>query len=600
MASPKDENPPLGHPDWLLYRRGDDFRDQPQPDTEDLRPRAQGLRQRGRAANMPMVITAWGDPAALRPLVSTWEMWGHARHFRLVSLDVTGQVHWKPGAQSQQHNAWWAEDILLEDVRARGLGATNHSAWDGVLVRRSVVVDQWDANRHNQGIYISNMGRAGQPLDQGPPGQVWPEDRWRFEGTLFDRNGYKQDPNEPATWTRDVNGSDDLPPGRGVQPRRTWYDRNLYAATYGQLHLVNNLFSRNGGGGSVQMRAGGIADNNLFMWNESALSTSHAQTDRQRTRNAVIRSNLVLHDDHWLPPGGFGQGLYLGVGPKRTGVMTGNIVTHLHRGNNGGAALAAGGIPGYRRPEQEGFLPPEQAGHVTVMRNLGFTRQTDNLLIHGPSEPDGILAGQIGGNILVNLDSRRVARFNHSSLPPEVQFGGNTTTGNHYLAGGSAGFALASDEIVDFEQWQASGLDHHSLLYADLASLADALNWLPPNSESGEMAGWERDIVFCMQAIDPAYTPNEDVYVDAGASGAKQTERQKVREVLTRFEGYPHDGGTRPRMSEVDAQTVARRYHAFLSFMERARENRKHQWNTQYTAAALNACIREGFGENRF
>lgn len=179
-----------GYPDWLLYRRGDDFRGRLQPDREDVRPRHHGLRQRGRSANQPMVITAWGEPTAPRPILDSWRVIGHARHLRLVSLDVIGQMHWDPGAQSQANNAWWAEDILVEDVRARGLGASNHGAWDGVLVRRGVAMDVWNADTHNQGLFIANLPDAGAPIEQGPTGRLWPQDSWRIEEIVFDRNGF--------------------------------------------------------------------------------------------------------------------------------------------------------------------------------------------------------------------------------------------------------------------------------------------------------------------------------------------------------------------------------------------------------------------------
>ncbi len=579
-----------GYPDWLLYRRGDDFRGQLQPDREDVRPRDHGLRQRGRSANQPMVITAWGEPTAPRPILDSWRVRGHARHLRLVSLDFSGQIYWDPGAQSQANNAWWAEDILVEDVRARGLGASNHAAWDGVLVRRSVVTDVWDADAHNQGLFIANLANAGDPIEQGPAGRFWPQDSWRIEETVFDRNGSKQDPNQPRTWTRAVNQIDDLPPGTGTQPRRTFYDRNIYAATYGQLHLRGNIFSRNGGGNSVQMRLGGVADRNLFLWNESALITSSNQSVREYLQDAAVRSNLVLHDDIFLPPGGFGQGVRIGVGPEQTGVLTGNIVAHFHRITNGGGLLGINGIPARGDRGSPGYLASRQSRHITAHKNLALGEQSTLLHVEGPMSPAGAASICIDCNILVSLDSGEAVRLSDTHPSPTLNIGGQAM-GNHYFLGRTAHFARGEGIRENFQSWRAAGFDARSTAFHSLEALAAVHGW--PVQEA--LKGWERDIVSYMQHIDPFFVPNEHVFVDADASGLKQEPRQTVWEVLTRFDGFPHDGGSRPRMSEARAKRAAKRYHAFLTFIHRARENRKHLWDDRYTAQALDRYIRDGF-----
>jgi hypothetical protein len=579
-----------GYPDWLLYRRGDDFRGFLQPDREEIRPRHHGLRQRGRSANQPMVITAWGKPEAQRPILDSWRVIGHAKHLRLVSLDFNGRMHWDSGAQSQTNNAWWAEDILVEDVRARGLGASNHAAWDGVLVRRSVVMDVWDADAHNQGLFIANLANVGEPLDQGPSGQFWPQDSWRIEETVFDRNGYKQDPNQPQTWTRAVNRIDDLPPGTGVQPRRTFYDHNIYASTYGLLHLRGNIFSRNGGGNSVQMRLGGVADRNLFLWNESALITSSDQSDRERLQDAAVRSNLVLHDDIFLPPGGFGQGLRIGVGAKQSGVLAGNIVAHFHRITNGGGLLGISGIPGRGDRDSTGYLAPCQSGYITAHKNLALSEQSILLHVRGPESSAGAASARIDGNILVSLDSGEAVRLSAGHPSPTLSIG-SQAMGNHYFLGRNAHFSRGEGIRENFEAWRAAGFDARSTAFDSPESLAAVHGW--PDQETPR--GWERDIVSYMQHIDPFFVPDDNVFVDADAAGPKQVPRQTVREALVRFDQFPHDGGERPRMSEADAKRAARRYHAFLAFIHQARENRKHAWDHRYTAQALISYIRDGF-----
>ncbi|MGA1049522.1 MAG: hypothetical protein ACO3UU_16075, partial [Minisyncoccia bacterium] len=103
-----------------------------------------------------------------------------------------------------------------------------------------------------------------------------------------------------------------LPPGQGVQGLRPdAKTRNIYAPEYKTLSIRGCIFSRDDGGGSVQMRIGGIAERNLFLWNETALGIGHPEMRQQSTQNTLIKSNVILHDDNFLPYGGFSVGILL-------------------------------------------------------------------------------------------------------------------------------------------------------------------------------------------------------------------------------------------------------------------------------------------------
>jgi hypothetical protein len=52
-----------------------------------------------------------------------------------------------------------------------------------------------------------------------------------------------------------------------------------------------------------------------------------------------------------------------------------------------------------------------------------------------------------------------------------------------------------------------------------------------------------------------------------------------------------------PTMTEATAKLAARRYHAFITFIQRAKQNRKGAWDSRWTAEAVNNYIREGFGK---
>jgi hypothetical protein len=96
-----------------------------------------------------------------------------------------------------------------------------------------------------------------------------------------------------------------------------------------------------------------------------------------------------------------------------------------------------------------------------------------------------------------------------------------------------------------------------------------------------------------MQSVDQDYVVDEDVTVDDGVPEAnRRVDAPKVWEVLSATTGY--SGAAMP---EADAKLTARRYHAFLTFIERAKANRRGSWDDAYTAKALNNYIRAGFGK---
>lgn len=107
-----------------------------------------------------------------------------------------------------------------------------------------------------------------------------------------------------------------------------------------------------------------------------------------------------------------------------------------------------------------------------------------------------------------------------------------------------------------------------------------------------------------MQLVDPGYVPDDDVTVDAGVPPARRrADALRVRELLSDPSAYPGGGlssfwGARVLTAE-EARLAARRYHAFLVFIGRAKANRKGAWDPAYTADAVNNYIRAGFGKPR-
>ncbi len=556
-------------PEWMLFRRGDEIDMGESSLTQ--------VEVGGRSASERRVFTAYGDVSMDRPRlvgdgadIRAWGVRG-GKNLAITSLANVNGFSLMYGAAN----------ILIEDVafRQTGTNAIQLDGVDGVAIRRSIFSGNYNAEGHVQGIYLA--GAEGVLIEQ----------------CVFDMNGYKEDPFDPSTWTSGlVAGGDALPAGSGVQPRRTFFDRNLYLSSYTDLTVRGNIISRGGGGGSLQMRVGGLAERNLLMFNESAVAVGHSQATRDYLHDGVIRQNLVLHDDPFLPPGGFGQGLQLSVGSKASGEMVDNIVAHFHRPNNGGAMLGIGGIGAYED------RPAEQAGYVTVSGNIAITaKHRSALSVPSTQHESGIQAGSIGVNVVAVTGSGIAAVSGDTELPATVDFGSQTAGGNLYHSASAEGFRRG-EVTADFAAWQASGFDAAGLLFSSIDELAQTAGWLSSADLDDPQGrhGWERDIVSYMQFVDPEFAPDQLVTVDAGVPpNRRRADAPILWEVLSDPGAYPNDGlfWSDRVLSEAEAKLTARRYHAFLVFIERAKANRKGGWNTTYTADAVNNYIREGFGK---
>jgi hypothetical protein len=371
-----------------------------------------------------------------------------------------------------------------------------------------------------------------------------------------------------------------------VQPTRTYFDRNLYLSAYVDCTLRGNIISRGGGGGSVQMRYGGVAERNLFLWNQASLDMLHGQTSGHW--GSLARQNVVLHDDIFLPPGGWGHGISGGGFSDDVAVLDDNIVTHFHRNNNGGASLRASGK---KYSGAEGAQFSERLSNAFILNNATY-REYGGIGIEIPPTTHtwGVLAATVDGNDVSSSGDSDVflSLQGDPSKPATYTYANNRFHTD--IAGGKFRFAYHNNGDADYRtgpftngdlsDWQAAGYDTDATVTTDFNAFKSAVGWTAP----------ERDILSYMQTVDPTYVVNEDVYVDDGATGQKQAVRQKLWEVLMSSTG----GGN---MDEARAKKAARRYHAFLAFIEKARANRKGAWDSRWTAEAVNNYIREGYGK---
>lgn len=530
--------------DWILFRRGDSFDLQ----GEYLIDYWVG----GPDSNARRIYTAYGDDRQSRPKItntapSAVRCWGpKCSNIVVSSLDLSGAG----GVEIIRSG----NDILFEDVYFRK-GISAHAG--NLFFRRCIFSDGYNPNGHNSSIFVTRGS-----------GLIW------ISESVFDMSGYLDDPLNPSQWTAGP-GSDlvrKLSPGTGVQPTRTWFSRALYLSSYQRLVLERNIISRGGGGASVQMRVGGVARENSFIWNHYALQMGHALAERSFLQNGVVERNLFLHDEHFVPPGGWGVGVNIGLGNEEKGTISDNIFSHFHR-SKFGAMIEAAGLKGNGPDPQENFKMLE------IKRNILVSHENPLIRIFGGGA-QGVSSTDINGNSLFRAEG--------ADAPMEVSLAPDVSPSVF-------GIGVAEREInryylpnwKEFKAWQERGFDRFALNYANMQDLASDLGW------SQEALG--KDIVSYVQSIDPTYVPDENVSVDFGVPPAnRRQDAPAVWQVLVDPGRY---GGGIGSMSESRARLTARRFHAFITFMTRAKQNRKGYWDARYTAVAINNYFRQAFAK---
>jgi hypothetical protein len=538
------------YPEWILFERGGSY------DLEGV-PLNINVSQGGPDPSRRRVFAAYGATSKARPrifssrdLSSAVQLWGErgGSNVALMSLDLSS------GGMIGLDLRVGSSDILVEDTLLRSLGSAQ-SGSGNLIFRRNVVHGAHRAKGHIQGLYMQGVGRA------------------LLEQNVFDMNGYMEDPFDPSTWTASAFSTltpGEMPIGTGLQPTRTWFSRNLYLSSYQDLKVVRNIISRGGAGGSVQMRVGGVAEENVFLFNHSALKVGHDQSDRTKLKYARVSRNLVLHDDLLLPPGGYGGGLAIGIGSNQEALVDDNIVAHFHdRKVNGLSMIGLSGLGAYLTRGAD-----ERAKEIRVVDNAIIANRAIPIAIASPAAPDGVGRAVIEANGIVRTVGVGAAVTGAQEFSG-LSIGASSGRGNRYM----------TPDWQNYSDWTSRGLDSFSRRFTSARELATASGWRYSDASGEE--GWARDIVSYMSAIDPAFRVDEQVTVDSGVPRANQRlNAPKVVDVLV-------DMG----MSPQAARLSARRYHAFLVFIERAKANRKGNWSYQYTSDALNTYIRDGFGK---
>jgi hypothetical protein len=272
-------------------------------------------------------------------------------------------------------------------------------------------------------------------------------------------------------------------------------------------------------------------------------------------------------------------------------VLDSNIIAHFHRNNNGVASLSIAGKPYYNSTKQ--YASKLMRG---IVKDNAVYREFDGvgnaggpgIMVMDDVHENGVLAAEVVNNAI--SAPRELSMQGNASKPADFTYSNNrfhSTLQNGWFRWNwqdNANGSYRTPPVTQgtFSQWQAAGYDTDATLTSDFAAFKAAAGWTAP----------ERDIVSYMQSVDPAYVVNEDVYIDEDSSGEKQTVRRKVWEVMA-----DPSVALNVVMTEAQAKLTARRYHAFITFIQRAKENRKGAWDERWTAEAVNNYIREGFGK---
>ena len=535
----------LGFPDWILYKRGDTFATgKGNRAFYNNYPDGGGWGGRhgawaGRSASEPGVMTAWGTPTDPRPVFTGNLGPGPTDvHIRYVSLDVLGSMAFASYSLFDRYD----EDVLVEDCRAKTFGGNNVNVNVGLRYRRCAVSGTFNASAHNQGLFISSYGGEGGWIQNAAPDQGGsPLTDVVFEECVFDRNGYKEDPYDASTWTAAIwggNGVSAVSPGLGVQPRRTYFDRNIYVSTgagpdrLASVTLRGCLFSRAGGGGSVQMRQGGVVDRCVWVGDLDAGFIGNG--------DGIYKDCLRLGSEIFHNQSYYNSGFLINKNADQWPNTWGSVID--------GCIVAGGTASG--RPAFNLQLGATNISSVNVaVVNTDVVR-------HGPSGVSSAFSSTPFAS--ATLDNNR----EYINDPASSGWNGVASMDCNAAA---AVFGAGSDPCRDIVSYMAS-------VDPDYASLL---------------------------ATDPATNPNhpENVHVDEDCT-VKQADRVLVRDVWTHNLSEDRSATlNRSALTDADARLLARRYHAFLTFIERAKDNRKHAWDSRWTADALNTYIREGVGK---
>lgn len=379
-----------GHPDWLLFKRGDTFT---------------GSFGRfdfnGESADAPIVVGAYGEGP--RPKIIT----GNSAAFSMAGPDTREHIaimslHLEPGSGHPSGGirivTGSVGDILIEDCYLREYAVnilvqgTDSDQIDDVRIRRNVILDA-NGTTHSQAIYASNV------------------DGLLIEGNIIDRNG----------WDHRQGRSD-----------ATIFAHNCYIQrTVEDLEFRDNIVMRASSHG-LQARRGGIIENNVFYQNPMAImfgnegANSNEVPVSGRIRHNVILEGVNLNNDLVR-----GNGVI--IQHTDSVEVTDNILSRNINGPDGAYGISIDGPN--TAPVRNALI----ANNVIHDWDMPFRVHDYNAV-----------SVTFRDNVLCNSDDDKpLVRHRRSQTVGNVSY-----MGNEYLRGGDRDwFSLGSSDI-DIDQWR--------------------------------------------------------------------------------------------------------------------------------------------------
>lgn len=241
--------------DWMLLRKGDTWHEV-----------FNSWKFSGRSPDERVVITTYGESHE-RPKIVCQNAHGitapygeDVSHVAIVGLhfvsdravdNVTRGVRWQSTG----------EDLLIEDCKIEGFASNItieglQPGFENATIRRTIIADAWTTGGHSQGLFAKDV--TGLVLEEN----------------VIDHNG----------WNPDIPGAE-----------ATTFNQNVYL----QVGVTGVVFSGNvsarAAGAGVQMRSGGIAENNLFYANDMAMRFGYPSLDwPSQAATGLIKNNVVV------------------------------------------------------------------------------------------------------------------------------------------------------------------------------------------------------------------------------------------------------------------------------------------------------------------
>lgn len=397
-----------GYPDWLLLKCGDAW-------DESF---GDGWQQNGRSNSERMLVSSYGSGP--RPLIRTgtgngFSIWGTGtgNNLAVVGLHFWGNLlNGSNGAPRGIQVYGNVSNLLIEDCYLQAFdtnmviqGGGRHT---NVSLRRNVVVDAFTTTGSNTaGLFASSI------------------DGFLVEENLFDHNGWR----------------DDIP---GSSPNI--FRRNVYV----QNGATNVVFRGNiiSGTDGIQLRPGGMAEENLFMQNAIALLVGGGNTPDEGGVTGTVRRNVFL-DGRDLGSGNpRGWGLVLENISQAS--VDGNVIAHNTTGHMPFSVTfgVAGNGAGIRNVTFTNNVVYDWGGYSRFVGNASQTSNvqiqgnkfqnllsTDPLIVHNQADsPAGVFSSnnafysiapasnwmQIGG--LVPLSAWKSACHDSTSIAQQTAF----------------------------------------------------------------------------------------------------------------------------------------------------------------------------------